>query len=309
MCNISVVIPLFNKSLYIERTMKSVINQTYKDFEIIVVDDGSTDDSVEKLLKINDPRVKLINQKNKGVSAARNNGIISAKSELIAFIDADDEWDINFLQEVIDLKNKYKAVKVFSLAYKMKLSNGELKAMRYEDIPSEPWDGIIENYFKSCIPNDLLHSSCTVISKEVFYDVGFFPEGIQSQEDLDMWGRIAFKYKIVFSNKSGAIYNIGTPNSLSKKLVQRNAPIFNDTQEYVDKYNVNKIDLLYFNEYVALHKIANAYYYVNNYKDKSKCKKLLIETRKTKLFKKMWIRTVLIYLLPDIIYKRFKKYN
>lgn len=307
MCEISIVIPLFNKSSYIERTITSVINQTYQNFEIIVVDDGSTDDGIKKILNIGDSRIKLIRQKNAGVSVARNNGIISAKAELIAFLDADDEWDSNFLQEIINLKIKYKDIEVFSLEYKMKMPNGDLKSMKYDSIPSKHWDGIIENYFKCCIPNDLLHSSSTVISKRVFYDVGFFPEGIQFQEDLDMWGRIAFKYKIVYSNKCGAIYNIGTTNSLSKKIIERDAAIFNNTKDYSDKYNVYNIDLFYFNEYVALHKIANAYSYLNNYKSKGKCKKLLIETMHTKLFKKMWLKTFAIYLLPNIIYINFKK--
>lgn len=307
--DISIVIPLFNKSSYIKRTINSVINQTYKNFEIIVVDDGSTDDGVEKILTISDDRIKLIRQKNQGVSMARNNGIISAKAETIAFLDADDEWDCNFLQEVINLRNKYKNIEIISLAYKMKMPSGELKSLNYDLIPNESWDGIIENYFKSCIPNDLLHSSSTVISKKVFYDVGFFPEEIQFQEDLDMWGRIAFKYKIVYSNKSWAIYNIGITNSLSKIIIERDAPIFNNTKNYSDKYNINNIDLFYFNEYVALHKIANAYSYLNNYKNKGKCKKLLIETMSTKLFKKMWFKTFVIYLLPNIIYITLKKFK
>lgn len=309
MCCISIVISLFNKSSYVERTIKSVLNQTYQDFELIIVDDGSTDDSVEKVLKITDPRINLIKQKNSGVSAARNKGIRTAKAELIAFLDADDEWDENFLQEVMNLKNKYKDAEAFSLSYKMRTDNGQITNIDFDCIPNGPWDGIIENYFKCCIQNDLIHSSAIAVSKKVFYDIGFFSEGVQAQEDLDMWARIAFNYKIAFSNKSNAIYDIGITNSLSNVRVERDAPIFKDTKKFIDKYNTNNIDLFYFNEYVALHKISNIYYYLNAFKSKDKCRKLLVETRNTKLFKKAWMKVFIIYILPEFIYKIRKKYT
>ena len=90
---ISVVIPLYNKEKYIKRAIESVLNQTFQKFEIIVVNDGSTDKSAEIVQNIKDPRIRLINQKNAGVSAARNRGIQEAKYEYIAFLDADDFWE------------------------------------------------------------------------------------------------------------------------------------------------------------------------------------------------------------------------
>ncbi|MFN3301364.1 MAG: glycosyltransferase family 2 protein, partial [Sediminibacterium sp.] len=95
---VSVVIPLYNKGKYIERAISSVLAQTYPPLEIIVVDDGSTDNGPERVLKFNDPRIILIRQENRGPGAARNTGLARAKGKYIAFLDADDEWLPNFLK-------------------------------------------------------------------------------------------------------------------------------------------------------------------------------------------------------------------
>src|SRR4051812_32162135 len=94
----SVIIPLYNKANYIENTIKSVLNQTFTDFEIIVVNDESTDESETIVLGFNDKRIQLFNQKNQGVSVARNHGIEKAKGKLVAFLDADDYWFHNHLE-------------------------------------------------------------------------------------------------------------------------------------------------------------------------------------------------------------------
>ncbi len=104
---VSVVIPLYNKGLYIARALNSVLAQTFQDFEVILVDDGSTDDGAEVIGGVDDPRIQLIQQENLGVSAARNRGIEAARAELVAFLDADDEWLPCFLSKIIDLSDKY----------------------------------------------------------------------------------------------------------------------------------------------------------------------------------------------------------
>src|SRR5699024_6424946 len=93
----SIVIPLYNKELSITNTLQSVLNQTFTDFEVVIVNDGSTDNSVEKVEAFNDPRIRLIHQANAGVSAARNKGIEEANYDWISFLDADDLWMENHL--------------------------------------------------------------------------------------------------------------------------------------------------------------------------------------------------------------------
>src|ERR1041385_1644883 len=103
----SVVIPLYNKSTHVVKTINSVLNQTFEIFELIVINDGSTDDGPDKVKGFSDKRIRLINQTNAGVSQARNKGVDLASYEYIAFLDADDWWDIHFLEEMKGLIEKY----------------------------------------------------------------------------------------------------------------------------------------------------------------------------------------------------------
>ena len=114
---ISVVIPLYNKEHQIAETLRSVLEQTFQDFEVVIVDDGSTDKSSEEALKIRDPRIRFVRQENAGVSAARNRGIEEARFDLIAFLDADDRWKPEYLQTQYDLFQKYPQCGVFACNY------------------------------------------------------------------------------------------------------------------------------------------------------------------------------------------------
>ena len=104
---VSVIIPLYNKADYIKRAIDSVLLQTEDNFELIVINDGSTDNSETIVSRYNDPRVLLVNQENQGVAKTRNRGVILAQSRLVSFLDADDEWDPHFLETMINLTYKY----------------------------------------------------------------------------------------------------------------------------------------------------------------------------------------------------------
>lgn len=121
MVAVSVVIPLYNKEQYIERTIISILSQTFQDFEIIIVDDGSTDGSVERAETWADDRIKVLKMEHKGASAARNKGILAATAELITFIDADDEWKPGFLEKIIYLKDKYPECGAYATSYEIVL--------------------------------------------------------------------------------------------------------------------------------------------------------------------------------------------
>ena len=94
---ISVIIPLYNKEDYISRAIDSVLRQTFKDFELIIVNDGSTDQGPGIARNFHDRRIRVIDQQNSGEGAARNRGVAEARAELVAFLDADDEWESSFL--------------------------------------------------------------------------------------------------------------------------------------------------------------------------------------------------------------------
>lgn len=204
---ISVIIPLYNKELSIGNTIKSVLNQTFQDFEIIVVNDGSKDNSREVVEEIYDPRIRLIDQHNKGVSAARNTGIKEAKNEWIALLDGDDIWEKDHLEEVLRMMRKLspsdkRKVYVTSFEYSNKLSSNSNSSEIFE----------IKNYFKVARRKTIIWTSIVVIHRSCFDEVGFFNEALNRGEDLDLWARLAKQYIIVKSSKITATYRVEAEN-------------------------------------------------------------------------------------------------
>lgn len=116
---ISVVIPLYNKEHTITRTLGTVLNQTYKDFEVVIINDGSTDNGVSVIQNFStDSRIKIINQSNQGVSVARNEGVRNATYEYVAFLDGDDEWLPNYLSKMYEAIQKFPNAGLFCCAGK-----------------------------------------------------------------------------------------------------------------------------------------------------------------------------------------------
>ncbi|MDY9927886.1 glycosyltransferase family A protein [Methanosarcina sp.] len=208
------MIPLYNKEPHIKRALDSVISQTIQDFEIIVVNDGSTDKSADIVKSFNDARIRLINQKNAGVSVARNRGINEAKADLIAFLDADDTWMPDYLETILRLRVKYPYAGLYATSMKT-----ELDEESGEPVPNE---GLILNYFKVCMTKDVikraLFNTCSAtIPKKIFSEIGGFQTSFWWGEDVDMWGRIALEYPIAYNNQVCAIYYQNVVNSSSKR--------------------------------------------------------------------------------------------
>jgi len=220
---ISVVIPLYNKGSYIARAINSVLAQTFQDFEVIVVDDGSTDDGAAVIKQFDDPRIQIIQQENMGVSAARNRGIEAARAELVAFLDADDEWLPEFLETILALRKKYPTAAAFATGV-MEIRNGKRVTLRYKSIPKMCRDGLIPDYFKACFLGDpLIRSSSVAIRKQVLKDLSGFKEGAYWGEDQDLWGRIALKYQIAFINKVYSIVHISVSKEKHLSRVKKTA--------------------------------------------------------------------------------------
>lgn len=207
---ISVVIPLYNKEKQIAVTLQKVFEQTYQDFEVVIVDDGSTDNSVSEVNKFRDARVRLISQANAGVAIARNRGIENAKGKYIAFLDADDEWNSKYLEEQIHLINRYPQCDIFASNYIFKHFNGKYENTIIRGIPFNGECGVLSNYFQvASMSHPPLWTSAVVVSKKSILDIGGFPAGIKSGEDILTWARLSCKYKIAFSKKISATYNLG----------------------------------------------------------------------------------------------------
>ncbi|MDO4949031.1 MAG: glycosyltransferase [Bacteroidales bacterium] len=206
---ISVVIPLYNKERQIARTLQSVLRQTYQDFEIIVVDDGSTDASAAEVDGFDDPRIRLVNQKNAGVSAARNRGIEEARGRHIAFLDADDEWDERCLETFDYLIRKYPDCNARGTNYYL-CHDGKKEHTILRKMPFAGDIGVLTNYFEiAACSHPPINASSICVDKALMQEIGGFPLGIRSGEDLLTWARIAVRTNFAYSLEPHAFYNMG----------------------------------------------------------------------------------------------------
>ena|SRR5690554_668452 len=203
----SIVIPLYNKGLSVKSTIQSVLDQTFQDFEIVIINDGSTDRSVEVVEDFDNPRIRLIHQENQGVSAARNKGIKEAKYEWICFLDADDLWRENHLSTLRDMIETYPEHKAYCNSY---IRSSEENNQNNEIIYT-----VIDDYFKEGLKSFFFSTIVVCIHKSVFINVGMFNINLTRGEDLELWMKIGKEYSIVRSNKITAIYNLESENKLT----------------------------------------------------------------------------------------------
>ncbi len=259
MPKISVVIPLFNKERHIVRAINSVLAQTVQDFEIVVVNDGSKDGGGDIVRVMTDSRIRLIHQENGGVSSARNKGIKESYTELIAFLDADDEWKPIFLETVLNLKERFPGAGAYVTAYEIKGHYGKIYSPNYKAIPLAPWEGVIPNYFESILGDLPVWSSAIMIPKKVFNVCGVFPLGERLGEDLDMWLRVALRYPIAFSRKIGAIhFQNAQERATNREVPLKTLPFQKTAQVACASKMLSKKDLFFLKEYINKFEILAA---------------------------------------------------
>lgn len=204
----SIVIPLYNKEATVERALRSVFKQTVQDFEIIVVNDGSTDNGARVVESIKNQHIRLIHQENQGVSVARNRGIAEAQHELIAFLDADDEWLPEFLETIRRMVDHYPNCGLYATRYFLRSPDGKQQPAIVRGL-TDDFEGIIENYFEiASRSNPPVWTSATCARKTALKEIGGFPIGIAAGEDLLTWAKIAICYKISYSTLCKAIFNL-----------------------------------------------------------------------------------------------------
>ena len=212
----TVVIPLYNKEKYIKRTLDSILNQTFTDYEIIIVDDGSKDQSCKIVESIIDPRIRLIRQDNGGPSKARNRGIKEAKGQFIAFLDADDEWLPEKLEKQYKLHSKNPEVVWSCSGYRV------VGGMR-EQIVSYGKEGILADAIDAIVYGLSIWTSTVVIQKDVFKNERLlFNEEISRSEDIEVWYKMACLYpKIGYIEEKLAIYNVKVDGSLTGTAMKK----------------------------------------------------------------------------------------
>lgn len=206
----SVIIPLYNKAPYIAKAVNSVLAQTFTDYELVIMDDGSKDDSFEvakKAIEGNDC-CRLYRQENAGVSLARNNAVALSEGEYLCFLDADDWWDSTFLEEMDKFVNEFPDAGIYGTNYT--IVNETKRKTRVANIGVDK--GFERGYINYCLVYAKtlvmpLWTGAVCMPRNVFEEFGGFPKGIRLGEDFLLWIRVALKYKVAFLNKPLSFYN------------------------------------------------------------------------------------------------------
>lgn len=238
----SIIIPLYNKEASVVSTLQSVLSQEYSNFEIIVVNDGSTDRSLEMAQAIHDSRIKIIDTENRGVSSARNTGIKNASNEFITFLDADDIWFSNCLSEFKKLIEEFPLVSVYCTSHTLNI----------KDIPSREKRYYVNNFYKATAEFyarysvALLLVGCVVANKKCFDIVGYFDENMTHGEDLDMWKRLANSYTFAKSEVVTMKYRLDAENRSDKTKAKADSLIYIDRKAIKDKYRRLDYGRIYF---------------------------------------------------------------
>lgn len=186
---VSVVVPTYNADRFLETCLESVARQTYGDVAIVVVDDGSTDDTVSVARRY---VAKVVTQENAGPSVARNRGVQLATTPLIAFLDADDFWEPTFLERCIDFLDACPEVAAVSTGLRFRLGNGteriEPRALMTGEAESGPI--VLNSFFRTWALHDHVRTGSAVFRKDVLNEAGSFREDLRVAEDLELWGYI-----------------------------------------------------------------------------------------------------------------------
>jgi glycosyltransferase involved in cell wall biosynthesis len=200
--DVSIIIPLYNKGQYVARALNSILAQTHQNFEIIVVDDGSTDNGPEIVNSYVDNRLRLIRQANAGPGAARNRGIQSSQTPLLAFLDADDEWMPNFLSELVQRLHEYPDCALAAAGHYRgaeRISWEGQPEFRQLGITAGSWRLPINEASQRIKPAlDFLHSGAVLARRQVIeqFDGFYAKHRCTYGEDLYLWLQVALNYKI-----------------------------------------------------------------------------------------------------------------
>jgi len=221
---VTVITPAYNVAKYIGDAVDSVLSQTFSEFEYLVVDDGSTDSTVEAALAHagEDPRFKIVEVPHQGPGAARNVGIRESKTELIAFLDGDDRWHRGFLDSQVGLIRRLpKNVGVVFCRSRMILENGTPVFFQWQRAGAYDFDEfLVKN-------NPARNGSSLLVRKSCFDEVGGFKEDMPSAQDLDMWLRIARSSTtpVLWSNRHFLVDLRLRPGSISRDQAMRDAAL------------------------------------------------------------------------------------
>jgi glycosyltransferase involved in cell wall biosynthesis len=265
MPRVSVIIPAFNASRFISQAIESVLDQTFTDRELIVVDDGSTDDTASLAMKYGE-KLRYIYQKNQGLSSARNTGIVKAEGEYIGFLDADDYWDREKLRHQVALLDSLPDTGVVYTA---------LKVVDKDNHEIEERGCLVRGrIFFSLLTENCVVGSCSsaLIRRECFEKAGTFDEMLSASEDWDLWLRIAPYYLFDFVDLPLTFYRIHEGN-MHKDLVLMESNVFHAIDKLFKREALNQEVVRRQGEILAKHALDFAlnYFIERDVKNARRC--------------------------------------
>ena len=288
----SVIIPLYNKENYIAATVQSVLNQTFTDFEVIIINDVSTDSSLDVALTFSDKRIRIINhEKNNGLSASRNTGIKNALASYVAFLDADDLWKPQFLEKIYELSINYPEADLFGTKYQ-EIHPGNSIIEHTYTIKT----GLINDFFKKELNQHIYCYSSFCVRKKSFAKIGLFNENISVGEDVDFNVRANLVCSLAYCNDVLARITMYSENQITHSKLSGKTIIDHD---YYERENPGNTDL---KKYLDFHRYAMA----KRYKldgDKKQYKKLV---KSISLGNLNYKQIILLYS-PVFVLKAIKK--
>ena len=210
MAEISVIIPAYNRAEFIQKAIKSVLNQTFKDFELIIIDDGSTDNTGDIIQEYNDKRVKYFHQFNRGPGPARNKGIKKSSGKYLAFLDSDDAWELEKLEIQI---NEMKDNPEYLLSHTEEIWFKGARRIKPLKIHRKRHGDIFNWSLRLCS----VSMSTVMIEKELIDEIGYFDENLEVCEDYDYWLRVTAKYPVLLIDRPFTIKQGGHYDQQSQK--------------------------------------------------------------------------------------------
>ena len=266
---ISVVIPLYNKEKYIERAIKSVINQSFNDWELIIIDDGSTDNSNAIAKEYESTKIRTVSLPNSGAASARNKGMLLSKYEYIAFLDADDEWDSRFLSSFYKILVTNKHCKFFSSSYYIVEKDLKVRKPKFNFNSKSEIININLEYFKYSLYEPMVTASSVIIHNSVIDKVGYFSFGRTRSEDRDYWIRIIlYGFTLTFLNNELAYYHREAEGRVCDTInIKPAQDLINFTDQYLEILTSSKTEVIYYiKRYLSKYAIARSIEY---YRSKS----------------------------------------
>ncbi|MGV1011746.1 MAG: glycosyltransferase family 2 protein [Flavobacterium sp.] len=294
----TIILPLYNKEKFVENTLKSILNQTFTDYEVLIVNDCSTDESVDKIKPFLSESIKLLeHSENKGLSASRNTGIKKANANYITFLDADDVWKPTFLETIHQLVKDFPEAKIFGTNYEEVYSNIIVSPINFSNIIDSN-DAQIIDFFKYNLGQGIYNHGSVCFHKSVYEKAGLYDETIDFAEDIDFNIRANYYFKLAYSNTIQMQYFMETGAQLTRSsILNKRLPDYDKYDAFANG-NTTVAKYLAFEKYVlAKHIKADGGY---------------------ELYKKMsskidykylnWKQKILLKL-PAFILKLIKKYK